>query len=104
MKVIILLALICTLSMQATVICRSSTDNTMITAPSNYYIVYDEYHEKYHPNYLGSKARWIYKNGTGGWPLNDYATFYTVFYADCTNNAYLYITADDAFTASVNGG
>jgi hypothetical protein len=104
MKAIIILALICTLSLQAAVLLRSSPDNTIITAPSNYHTVYEEYYEKYYPNYLGSQAHWIYKNGTGGWPLNDYATFYTVFYADCTDDAYLYITADDVFSASVNGG
>ncbi len=83
MKGIILLALIFTLSLQHKVLLSSSTGNTIITYPYNSYTVLDTWYEKYHANYIGYDAKWIYKNGTGGWPVGDYATLYAKFYADC---------------------
>ena len=85
MKAIILIALLCTLTMQEAVLLASCPANTIVSVPSKHHTVYQEYYEKYHPNYLGYNAHWIYKNGTGERPLNDYATFFSVFYADCTS-------------------
>ena len=85
MKTIIIVILLVSLSIQNAVLLSSSPDNTIVSVPSKHYTVYEEYYEKNHPNYLGYNAHWIYKNGTGSRPLNDYATFCSTFHADCTS-------------------
>ena len=103
MKGILLLALLCTLSLQQTVLLSSSPTNTIVTAPRGSYTIAEAYYQLYHPGFLGFNAQWIYKNGTGGWPVGDSTTFFTEFYADCLSDAVLIITADDTFSVSLNG-
>lgn len=104
MKAIIILALLCAFSMQQTVLISSSAANTIITAPANYHSVVEAYHTSLNPNYIGYNAQWIYKNGSDAWPIGDAVTFVAYFYADCQQNATLIITADNSFSASLNGG
>ena len=104
MKEIILLALLCTFSLQQTVLLSSSASNTIVTSPANFVVVHEAYHNANNPNYIGYGARWIYKNGSSSWPNGDQASFLSNFYADCQANATLVITADNVFSASLNGG
>lgn len=104
MKVLIVFALVCALSMQQTVLIASSTANTIVTAPPHYVTATEAYYTLHYPNKIGNGAQWIYKNGTGGWPAGDYGVFYTTFYADCQMEATLIIEADDEFSASLNRG
>ena len=77
MKSIIILALFCALTIQQTVLISSSTANTIVTAPSNYVTATEDYYTLHYPNRIGYGAQWIYKNGTGGWPVGDYGVFFT---------------------------
>lgn len=104
MKVIALLAVLCVLSLQQTVLLSSSTSNTIITSPANTPIGVDSFHNTNNLNYIGFDAQWLWKNGSSSWPNGDTVTFQAQFYADCGNSATLYITADNSFTASLNNG
>lgn len=105
MKSIIILGLLCTMAFQQTVLISSSPDNTIITDPPNAVTTIDGYYALHYPDYIGYNAKWIYKNGTGGWPVGDYAVLFTEFYVDCSKvAATLIITADDSFSVSLNGG
>jgi len=103
MKAILLLALVCTITLQHAVLLKSAPENTKVTYPKHSYTVLEEYYEKYHPDFIGYGAKWVYKNGCGGWPIGDKTTFVVNFYADTTSEAYLVIAADDSFTAVLNG-
>jgi hypothetical protein len=104
MKQIILLALLCAFSLQQTSLISSNTSNTFVTSPANQFTVVEAYHTTNQPNFIGFNAKWIYKNGTDAWPNGDSATFAASFYADCQSSAILIITADNIFSASLNGG
>lgn len=104
MKEIIMLALLCSFSLQQTVLLSSSTTNTIITSPTNYVVALEAYHNANNPNYIGYGAKWLYKNGSDSWPAGDKVSFLANFYADCQANATLLITADNIFSASLNGG
>lgn len=103
-EILIILALICTFSMQEVSLFSSNTDNTLITSPKDYYPVLQAYHTKIHPNYIGYGAQWLYKNGGDSWPAGDQATFTAYFYSSCQNVASLVVSADDSFSATVNNG
>jgi hypothetical protein len=104
MKGILLLALLCALTLQQTVLLSSCPENTLIINPPDTYPVVEAYHTTQNPDYISYGAKWIYKNGSDSWPAGDRATFFTEFYADCTKDAVLVITADNSFTACVNKG
>ncbi len=104
MKEIILIAFLCSFTLQQTVLLSSNTSNTIITSPANYVVALEAYHNANNPNYIGYGAKWLYKNGSSSWPAGDKVTFYSNFYADCQNKAILIITADNAFSVSLNGG
>lgn len=97
-------ALLCLLSLQQAVLIASQPSNT-VTVPAQT-VVAEPYHSGAHPNYLGSTvgAQWVWKAGGQSWPDGDTLSFEAYFYSDCANTAELRITADNIFSASVNGG
>ena len=99
----LIMSLLLIISLQQTVLLRSDPSTTIITS-SNHITVTEAYHTKNNPNFIGHGANWIYKKGLDSWPAGDKATFYAEFWADCQREAILTITADDSFSASVNGG
>lgn len=104
MKTFIAFALICVIGLQQTVLVTSGTNNTIITSPASVNIGVDSYHTTYQPNYLGNGAQWIWQNGGTSWPDLYVVSFKTEFYASCQSPATLLITADNIFSASINGG
>jgi hypothetical protein len=92
------------LSLQQTVLIASQPSNTIIVPSQT--VVVEPYHTAYNPNYLGSSigAQWLWKAGGQSWPDGDTLAFEAYFYAECTNSAELRITADNVFSAFVNGG
>lgn len=104
MKSIIALALICAIGLQQTVLVTSNTNNTVITSPASVSVGVDPYHSTYQPNYLGNGALWIWQSGSGSWPNLYSVHFKTEFYVNCQSPATLIITADNSFSASINGG
>jgi hypothetical protein len=105
MKGFIILALLCVLSMQQiAVLISSSPSNTLVTSPAGSFTILEAAHTANLPGHIGYGAQWIYKNGTDHWPNGETASFFTQFYADCQSTATLIITADDVFSASLNGG
>lgn len=104
MKVFILITLCLVLSQQAVLI-ASSPSNTAITSPPLQTVVVEPFHSVNPPTTIGATgAQWIHKSGGAGWPNGDVVTFYTQFYADCLNPITLEITADNIFSAKLNGG
>lgn len=100
-----LLGLICTLALQQVVLINSSpTDPAITVTPSS--VSLSTFHEAhpFYANYVGFGAHWIYKGSSSSWPAGDTAAFIIQFYADCTSPATLVACADNAFTASLNGG
>jgi hypothetical protein len=104
MKVILLVTLLVSLTIQDTVLLSSCPDNTLVINPPKTHTALETYHSINNPNYIGYNAQWIYKKGCDSWVTGDRATFFTEFYADCTKTATLIITADDSFTARLNKG
>ncbi len=101
---IVIFALLCTLTVQQTVLFSSSESNTVLTIPSGQTIVSSTFHETAFPNFIGLGAHWVFKPGVNSWPVGDSATFKAQFYADCTAQGTLVIVGDNIFTASLNGG
>lgn len=104
MKRIIAIALICVIGLQQTVLVTSNINNTVITSPASVSIGADSYHNTYQHNYLGNGAYWIWQSGGVSWPDLYVVHFKTEFYASCESPATLLITADNIFSASINGG
>jgi len=52
---------------------------------------------------LGLGAQWIWSGPGVNWADGFTATFESLFYADCQADSVLWITADNIFTAFVNG-
>lgn len=97
-------ALLCLLALQQTVLIASQPSNTVIVPSQT--VVAEPYHTTNNPNYLGVSvgAQWIWKSGGQSWPDGDTLVFEANFYSDCSTTAELRITADNIFSASVNGG
>jgi hypothetical protein len=100
---ITLLAILCLLSLQQTVLIASKPSNTNTVPPQT--VVAEPYHSANYPNYLGSGvgAQWLWKVGQSP-PSNGALVFEAYFFAECTGTAELKISADFIFSASVNGG
>jgi hypothetical protein len=87
-----------------TLLISSSTSSANILSPLGYTLVTESYHTTNNPNFLGNGAQWIWLNGSSSWPLGFTAKFQALFYVDCPQvSATLKITADDQFTADLNG-
>jgi hypothetical protein len=71
----VLIALLCTLSLQQTVLLKSDVTTTIITSPSSFDTAIEAYHTTNNPNYIGYAAQWIYKKGGSSWPAGDRVTF-----------------------------
>lgn len=104
MKTIIVLAIICTLTLQQTVLVASSASNTLVTFPSSATINLEPYHNANNPNFIGYGAQWVWQASGSSWPNNYINSFQSNFYASCDGAATLVITADNVFSASINGG
>lgn len=104
MKAQLLFGLLCCLTLQQAVILASSTINTVIISRSGLTVGEDPYHNRHHPNYLGTGAQWIWQSGGSSWPHGQTLTFQTQFNIDCNGRATLSITADNTFSAVLNGG
>jgi hypothetical protein len=78
------------------VLVSSNLTNTIITSPPNTTVVIDTIHI---PNFISYNAQWLWRAGAG-----DTVVFQSSFYASSTSPATLLITADDIFSASLNGG
>ena len=103
-KKIALIALLCTLTFQHTVLAASGVTPTVIVNPPGLQIVSEPWHSTYTPNHLPG-AQWIWKSGGSQWGEGDKVQFETTFYVDCTAGAItLRITADNEFNATLNGG
>ena len=104
MKRILLVTLLCALTLQQTVLVASGVSTTAIVTPAATAIVLEPYHNTNNPNHLPG-AQWVWKTGGQSWADGDVATFESVFYADCSSAPIvLKITADNEFSASLNGG
>lgn len=68
MKIIILLALLCSLALLQTVILTSSPANTVITSPLGLTVAVDPYHNTSHLNFIGNGAQWLWQSGGASWP------------------------------------
>lgn len=104
MKTLIVLAIICTLALQQTVLIASSATNTVVTFPSSATINLEPYHNTNNPSYIGYGAQWVWQSSGSTWPNNYVNNFQSNFYASCKGAATLIITADNIFSASINGG
>lgn len=104
MKTLIVLAIICTLTLQQTVLVASSTTNTLITSPSSATINVEPYHTSNNPGFIGYGAQWLWQASGSSWPNNYVNNFQSNFYASCNGSASLIIAADNVFSASINGG
>lgn len=104
MKRILVATLLCVLTLQQTVLVASGVSTTAIVSPAATAIALEPYHNLYNPNHLPG-AQWIWKTGGQSWADGDTATFESVFYADCSSApVVLKITADNEYSASLNGG
>ena len=56
MKTLVVLAIICNLALQQTVLVSSSTSNTLITFPTSATINVEPYHTTNNPNFIGYGA------------------------------------------------
>ena len=104
MKRILLATLLSVLTLHQTVLVASGVATTAIVAPAAQTIVLEPYHNANSANHLPG-AQWVWKSGGQSWADGDTATFESVFYADCSSApVILKITADNEFSASLNGG
>ena len=72
--------------------------------PSGEKIALEPYHNRVNPNHLPG-AKWVWKSGGEAWGEGDTVYFESKFYADCSSGPItLRITADNNFTATLNGG
>ena len=83
----------------------SDPSTTFITSPINQVVGYEAYHNLRNPNFTGiPSARWIYIAGRDAWPNGYRVVFQSLFNVDCPQvTAQLKITADNNFTAYLNG-
>jgi hypothetical protein len=83
----------------------SDPSTTIITFPISQVVGYEAYHNLRNPNFTGiPSARWIYIAGRDAWPNNYRVVFQSLFNSDCPQvAAQLRITADNNFTAYLNG-
>ena len=101
--VLLALLLTCTAA-QNVVILNSSPSTTTVVSPAGQAIGLEPFHNAANPNYLGTGAQWVWVNGPSSWPDQYAATFQALFYSDCPEVlANLQITADNVFTAYLNG-
>jgi hypothetical protein len=104
MRKAITLSLLLVLALQQTVLLSSSSSNTIITSPISAPAVLEPYHTGANPNFISNGAQWLWQAGGQSWPNGYVAVFQTQFYASCKSPAILTITADNSFSASLNGG
>ena len=99
-----LFALLCVLTLQQTVLVASGDTTTTIVNPLGEKIALEPYHNRVNPNHLPG-AKWVWKSGGEAWGEGDTVYFESKFYADCSSGPItLRITADNNFTATLNGG
>ena len=79
-----LIALLCVLTLQQTVLVASGVTTTTIVNPSGEKIALEPYHNRVNPNHLPG-AKWVWKSGGEGWAEGDTVNFESVFYADCSS-------------------
>lgn len=78
--------------------------STAIINPPHLTVVDEHVHTTDNPNYLSDGAQWIWNSQNDSWPVGYTNTFQKLFLADCPQTAAtLSITADDTFTAYLNG-
>ena len=99
-----LFALLCVLTLQQTVLVASGVTTTTIVNPLGQKIALEPYHNRVNPNHLPG-AKWVWKSGGEAWAEGDTVYFESKFYADCSSGPItLKITADNSFSATLNGG
>ena len=65
-KKIALIALLCALTFQHTVLASSGVMRTVIVNPPGQQIALEPYHNRVNPNHLPG-AQWVWKSGGQGW-------------------------------------
>ena len=108
MKIFFITVLLCQVIIQTaaqTPILISDPSTTSITFPANRIVDYSVFHNTNNPNFTGIPgASWIYITGRNLWPNNFRVIFQSLFAVDCPQVvAQLRITADNNFTAFLNG-
>jgi hypothetical protein len=104
MKKTALVMLFCILTLQQTVLVASGVATTTIVSPIGQNITLEPNHNRLNPNHLPG-AQWVWKSGGESWADGDTVYFESVLYADCSSGPItLKITADDKFSATLNGG
>lgn len=100
-----ILALLLAIAMSQTVnLVISSPSTTTISIPAGMTVTNEFLHNWIGPNVLGNGANWIWNNIADGWPDGYTNTFQTLFPANCiSTKALLRATADNEFTAYING-
>jgi hypothetical protein len=99
-----LVALLCVLTFQQTVLVASGVATTTIVNPLGQKIALEPYHNRVNPKHLPG-AQWVWKSGGEAWAEGDTVYFESRFYADCSSGPVtLKITADNSFSATLNGG
>jgi hypothetical protein len=94
-KNIAIVALLCTITLQQTILASSGVTTTIIVSPPGQQIALEPFHNAYDPNYLPG-AQWIWKSGGQSWADGDSVQFETIFFVDCTaGRITLKITADN---------
>jgi hypothetical protein len=104
MKNIVLLILIVAALAADAILLVSGPSTTTVLLPVGQTIAQEAYHTANHPNYIGNGPQWVWLGGSDSRPAGEVATFQALFTADCPNEkATLTITADNLFTAFLNG-
>jgi hypothetical protein len=103
MKNIVLLILIVA-ALAGDALLLVSDPTTTVLLPVGQTIVQEAYHTANHPNYIGNGPQWVWLGGSDSRPEGEKVNFQALFTADCPNEkATLTITADNLFTAFLNG-
>lgn len=106
MKIIVSIAILVALVAAQTVIVQSGVETTTIISPAGKTVALDTFHNSLNSNFLGTGAQWIWESALIRPPKGYTVTFQSLFYSDCSGDipGQLIVTADDNFTAHLNGG
>ena len=82
----------------------SDPSTTTILNPAGAVVGLESYHSANNPNFAGYGPQWAWVKGSSSRPEGEQVTFQALFAADCPQEkATLSITADNLFTAYLNG-
>ena len=101
MKILLLLFCIGVALCSLKVIAKSDLSTTVLTP--GYSTSLSTFHNSYQAKLLGEGTFWIWTNEGDLAPIGRSVTFQTLFYVNCNGAVTLNITADQSFTAYLDG-